>query len=348
MSTVGVVPGIRKLARRAAAGEPGRVAARRQRPRCATSWCRSTGATRSRRCSTPAPTYLAARRRRLSFEWALIDGVNDRDVDAERAGRPVPTRCRSPPTSTSSRSTRRRAGRRSGSPADAGAGLPRPASTTRRRERHRAPQPGHRHRRRLRPARRRPPGHALAARHASLKRRADPGNDAVSVDRDGSRRPLVALRARRGRADRGAAPRAGRSRPEPRLVPARLAAAAGPARRLRRVVAGRPRGDGRRRGGAAGHDAGHRPRAGGPDEAAVAVPGRRSSAWRSCAASSRGGTAARLYTVAYDLEYDLRTIVYGHLTRLSFAFYDRVQSGQLISRANSDIRSVQMFSPSPR
>jgi ATP-binding cassette, subfamily B, bacterial len=50
-----------------------------------------------------------------------------------------------------------------------------------------------------------------------------------------------------------------------------------------------------------------------------------------------------LYKVAYDLEYDLRTTVYGHLTRLSFSFYDRVQSGQLISRANSDIRSVQMF-----
>jgi ATP-binding cassette subfamily B protein len=50
-----------------------------------------------------------------------------------------------------------------------------------------------------------------------------------------------------------------------------------------------------------------------------------------------------LYTVAYDLEYDLRTIVYGHLTRMPFAFYDRVQSGQLISRANSDIRSVQLY-----
>ena len=50
-----------------------------------------------------------------------------------------------------------------------------------------------------------------------------------------------------------------------------------------------------------------------------------------------------LYTVAFDLEYDLRTIMHGHLTRMPFAFYDRVQSGQLISRANSDIRSVQMF-----
>ena len=50
-----------------------------------------------------------------------------------------------------------------------------------------------------------------------------------------------------------------------------------------------------------------------------------------------------LYSMAYDLEYDLRTIIYGHLTRLDFQFFDRVQAGQLISRANSDIRSVQMF-----
>ena len=50
-----------------------------------------------------------------------------------------------------------------------------------------------------------------------------------------------------------------------------------------------------------------------------------------------------LYRVAYDLEYDLRALLYGQLLRLDFAFYDTVQSGQLISRANSDIRSVQMF-----
>jgi ATP-binding cassette subfamily B protein len=50
-----------------------------------------------------------------------------------------------------------------------------------------------------------------------------------------------------------------------------------------------------------------------------------------------------LYRVAFALEYDLRTTIYEHLTTLSFGFYDRVQSGQLISRANSDIRSVQMF-----
>jgi ATP-binding cassette subfamily B protein len=52
---------------------------------------------------------------------------------------------------------------------------------------------------------------------------------------------------------------------------------------------------------------------------------------------------ATLFHAAYALEYDLRTTIYEHLATLSFSFYDRVQSGQLISRANSDIRSVQMF-----
>jgi ATP-binding cassette subfamily B protein len=50
-----------------------------------------------------------------------------------------------------------------------------------------------------------------------------------------------------------------------------------------------------------------------------------------------------LFQTAYEIEYDLRTMIYEHLTRMSFPFYDRVQSGQLISRANSDIRSVQMY-----
>jgi ATP-binding cassette, subfamily B, bacterial len=50
-----------------------------------------------------------------------------------------------------------------------------------------------------------------------------------------------------------------------------------------------------------------------------------------------------LFKVAYSIEFDLRNILYEHFTRMSFSFYDRVQSGQLISRANSDIRSVQMY-----
>jgi ATP-binding cassette, subfamily B, bacterial len=50
-----------------------------------------------------------------------------------------------------------------------------------------------------------------------------------------------------------------------------------------------------------------------------------------------------LFRTAYNIEFDLRNIIYEHLTQMSFPFYDRVQSGQLISRANSDIRSVQMY-----
>ena len=50
-----------------------------------------------------------------------------------------------------------------------------------------------------------------------------------------------------------------------------------------------------------------------------------------------------LYGMAFRIEYQLRTMLHVHLSTLSFSFYDRVQSGQIISRANSDIRSVQMF-----
>lgn len=50
-----------------------------------------------------------------------------------------------------------------------------------------------------------------------------------------------------------------------------------------------------------------------------------------------------LFRTAYAIEFDLRHIIYEHLSHLSFGFYDRVQSGQLISRANSDIRSVNLY-----
>ena len=62
-------------------------------------------------------------------------------------------------------------------------------------------------------------------------------------------------------------------------------------------------------------------------------------------AAGASAYVARLFLLrtAYAMEFDLRNIIYAHLTRMSFAFYDRVQSGQLISRANSDIRSVQMY-----
>jgi ATP-binding cassette subfamily B protein len=54
---------------------------------------------------------------------------------------------------------------------------------------------------------------------------------------------------------------------------------------------------------------------------------------------------ARLYLLrtAYEMEYDLRNIVYAHLVRMPFGFYDRVQSGELMSRSASDVRAVQMY-----
>ena len=52
---------------------------------------------------------------------------------------------------------------------------------------------------------------------------------------------------------------------------------------------------------------------------------------------------SNLFKVAYSIEFDLRNMLYEHFSRMSFPFYDRIQSGQLISRANSDIRSVQMY-----
>ncbi len=55
------------------------------------------------------------------------------------------------------------------------------------------------------------------------------------------------------------------------------------------------------------------------------------------------GSRLLLMRTAYGMEADLRNIIYTHLTRMGFDFYDRVQTGQLISRANSDIRSVQMY-----
>jgi len=50
-----------------------------------------------------------------------------------------------------------------------------------------------------------------------------------------------------------------------------------------------------------------------------------------------------LLTTAYSFEYDLRNIIYDHYMGLSFPFYDRVAVGQLISRANSDVRAVQQY-----
>ncbi len=147
ISTVGVVPGIRRLAREAL---PVNLAVSLH---AANDHLRDTLVPLNRRyplavLMEACRQYLTAKGRRLSFEWALIDGVNDRPSTPPSWPRwPGP----SAPTSTSSRSTRR-----PGYPCEAPR---RPASAHFRdqllalgRQRHGAAQPGHRHRRRLRAA----------------------------------------------------------------------------------------------------------------------------------------------------------------------------------------------------
>jgi len=50
-----------------------------------------------------------------------------------------------------------------------------------------------------------------------------------------------------------------------------------------------------------------------------------------------------LFKLAFRIDTELRILIYNHLGRLSFSYYDRTQSGDVISRANSDIRSIQIF-----
>ena len=47
--------------------------------------------------------------------------------------------------------------------------------------------------------------------------------------------------------------------------------------------------------------------------------------------------------LSLNVEYDLRQSLYTHLQRLSFGFYDKHQTGQLLSRATSDVSAVRMF-----
>src|SRR5689334_20759764 len=46
---------------------------------------------------------------------------------------------------------------------------------------------------------------------------------------------------------------------------------------------------------------------------------------------------------ALAVEMDLRQGLYAHLVRLSFGFYDRNQTGQIMSRATVDLQGVRFF-----
>jgi len=50
-----------------------------------------------------------------------------------------------------------------------------------------------------------------------------------------------------------------------------------------------------------------------------------------------------LFKLSLRIDSELRMIIQRHLGRLSFSFYDRSSSGDIISRANTDIRSIQIL-----
>src|SRR3954452_4054230 len=47
--------------------------------------------------------------------------------------------------------------------------------------------------------------------------------------------------------------------------------------------------------------------------------------------------------VSLGVEYDLRQRLYAHLLSLELSFFDRQQTGQLMSRATVDLQSVRFF-----
>jgi ABC-type multidrug transport system fused ATPase/permease subunit len=82
------------------------------------------------------------------------------------------------------------------------------------------------------------------------------------------------------------------------------------------------------------------------------VPERRDQLWMLIWIAVALGVAKALLMVgrrfisgwqALGVEFDMRNSLYAHLVRLSFGFYDRHQTGQLMSRATVDLQAVRFF-----
>ena len=61
-----------------------------------------------------------------------------------------------------------------------------------------------------------------------------------------------------------------------------------------------------------------------------------------------GGVSNFLYafwaqSVSQSVAFDLRNDVFGKLQRLSFSYYDQQQTGQLVTRATSDVENARLF-----
>jgi ABC-type multidrug transport system fused ATPase/permease subunit len=82
------------------------------------------------------------------------------------------------------------------------------------------------------------------------------------------------------------------------------------------------------------------------------VPEQRDELWTLIWIALALGVAKALFMVgrrfisgwqALGVEFDMRNALYAHLVRMSFGFYDRHQTGQLMSRATVDLQSVRFF-----
>src|ERR1700694_2908720 len=47
--------------------------------------------------------------------------------------------------------------------------------------------------------------------------------------------------------------------------------------------------------------------------------------------------------IAQRIAYDIRNAIYNHLQKLSFAYHDKAQTGQIMSRATQDVEGVRLF-----
>ncbi len=59
--------------------------------------------------------------------------------------------------------------------------------------------------------------------------------------------------------------------------------------------------------------------------------------------AARFGDTYITQLVSQQASYDIRNAIYNHLQHLSFTFYDKAQTGQIMSRATVDIEAARMF-----
>ncbi len=59
--------------------------------------------------------------------------------------------------------------------------------------------------------------------------------------------------------------------------------------------------------------------------------------------TARFGDTYITQLVSQQASYDIRNAIYNHLQHLSFTFYDKAQTGQIMSRATVDIEAARMF-----